>query len=176
MMCHRSPLTVQGRSPLLLLLLLFFFFIVLSSLSLFTHTLSLSVYFTPLSLSLFPRLLFPPPHIFYLSSPPSPSLSLSLCPSPSLARCLPRLSSFISPSPFISLSHSFTDHHLCLSLPPLFFQSICSLPPSLSLHLSLLTYTIFYLHLSSSLHPSFLYLFFLSLCCLRSLQSIFSLA
>lgn len=42
MMCHRSPLTVQGRSPLLLLL----FFNILSSL--FSHTHTFTLLFTPL--------------------------------------------------------------------------------------------------------------------------------
>lgn len=133
-MCHRSPLTVQGRSPLLLLLLFFF---ILSSLSLspsFSHpSLTLSL----LGCS-FLHLIS-----FYLSSlSVAAFLSLSL----SLVHCLPRLSSFICPSPFILLPLSlfFTDHHLCLSLPPLFFSEHL-----LSLHLSLPTYAIFYLSLSS---------------------------
>lgn len=94
MMCHRSPLTVQGRSPLLLLL-----FIVLSSLS-FSHP------------SLTPSLLCC--SFLHLSS---------FIP---LSRCLPMPVIF-----HLSLSlhfpPPFTYHHLYPSIPPLFFQSICSL-------------------------------------------------
>lgn len=110
MMCHRSPLTVQGRSPLLLLL----FFNVLSSL--FSHTHTFTLLFTPL------------PHFFAtaLSSTlhlSSLSLTQSLCILASLAQCLPRLSSFFfPPSLYFALSLSII-HLFC---PPLFFQSICS--------------------------------------------------
>lgn len=110
MMCHRSPLTVQGRSPLLLLL----FFNVLSSL--FSHTHTFTLLFTPL------------PHFFrhcsflHLTSLIPLSLSQSLCVSASLAHCLPRLSSFFSPSLYFALSLAI----IHLSGPPLFIQSICS--------------------------------------------------
>lgn len=109
MMCHRSPLTVQGRSPLLLLL----FFNILSSL--FSHTHIYSPFHTPPSL-------FCHCSFLHLTSLIPLSLSQSLCVSASLAHCLPRLSSFFSPSLHFALSLAI----IHLSCPPLFFQSTCS--------------------------------------------------
>lgn len=106
-MCHRSPLTVQGRAPLLLLLLFFF---ILSSLS-------LSLFFTPLPHSFSTRLLFPPPNIFLsllsLCCCLSKSISLTrpLPPTPVIFHLplslhfAPSLSLFYRPS-FMSLSSS----------------------------------------------------------------------
>lgn len=99
-MCHRSPLTVQGRSPLLLLL----FFNVLSSL--FSHTHTHLLPFSHPSLTFSP-LLFPPPYI----SHPSLSLALSLTKSFhfSLARPLPPTSVIFLLS--VTSFCSFTRHH-----------------------------------------------------------------
>lgn len=135
MMCHRSPLTVQGRSPLLLLL-----FIVLSSLSL---SLSFSHPFFLLSL----LLLFPPPQFFFFIS-----FTVFPCLSTSFSRCLPRLSSFICPSTFIFLPSP--PHSLSLFHQPSFMSFSSSIVLSEHL-LSLPASAIFYLGLSSFLLLSF---------------------
>lgn len=148
MMCHRSPLTVQGRSPLLLLLL--FFFIALSSLSSLTHAHTLSLFHTHLSLPLsllgcsFLHLIS-----FISLSPPSCSLSRSLSFYVSRPHLSPpchlssfSLLSFYSPS-FTTIIYVFLFLH-------------CSFRASaLSLCLSLLTCNIFYLDLPLSLHLVF---------------------
>lgn len=126
MMCHRSPLTVQGRSPLLLL------FIVLSSLSLFHTPLSSAALSSTSHLLSFSRCL-PMPVIFHLS------LSLHFPPSftghhlyPSLPPLFFRsICSLFLPRPsFISAPlHFCSCLSFCLSL--LSLQSIFHLRASL---------------------------------------------